>query len=63
MPEVSLMTLELTDKERDYLTTLLEARHREKLHELHHTDRGEYKTLLKAEIALIEELRSKLSTV
>ena len=56
------MTLELTNKEREYLTTLLEARHREKLHELHHTDRGEYKTLLKAEISLIEELRAKLST-
>jgi hypothetical protein len=55
------MTLELTDKERDYFMTLLEARHREKLHELHHTDRGEYKALLKAEIALIEALRVKLS--
>jgi hypothetical protein len=55
------MTLELTDKERDYFMTLLEARHREKLHELHHTDRGEYKALLKTEIALIEGLRVKLS--
>ena len=61
MLEVSLMTLELTDKERDYFMTLLEATHREKLHELHHTDANEYKTLVKAEIALIEALRAKLS--
>ena len=55
------MTLELTDKERDYFITLLEATHREKLHELHHTDTNEYKALVKAEIALIEALRAKLS--
>ena len=61
MPEVSLMTIELTDKEHDYLITILEATHRGKLHELHHTDSSEYKTLVKGEIALIEALRAKLS--
>lgn len=55
------MTLELTDKERDYLMTLLEATHREKLHELHHTDASDYKILVKREIALIEALSAKLS--
>ena len=55
------MTLELTDKERDYLMTLLEATHREKLHELHHTDASDYKILVKREIALIETLSAKLS--
>lgn len=55
------MILELTDKERDYLITLLEATHREKLHELHHTDAKQYKALVKAEISLIEALRTKLS--
>ena len=62
MPEVSLMTLELTDKERDYLMSLLDATHRGKLHELHHTDSSEYKTLVKGEIVLIEALRAKLSS-
>lgn len=55
------MTLELTDKERDYFIALLEATHREKLHELHHTDAKEYKALVKAEISMIEALRTKLS--
>ncbi len=55
------MTLELTDKEREYLITLLAATHREKLHELHHTDTASYKTFLKGEISLIEALRAKLS--
>ena len=54
------MDLELTDKELKYLVTLLEVTHRGKLHELHHTDSGEYKTLIKDEIALIEALRGKL---
>jgi hypothetical protein len=57
------MTLELTDTERDYFMKLLEATHREKLHELHHTDTNEYKILVKAEIDLIEALRAKLSAM
>jgi len=55
------MTLELTDKEREYFMTLLEVTHREKLHELHHTDANEYKTLVRNEITLIEALSAKLS--
>jgi transcription termination factor NusB len=59
--EVSLMTLQLTNEEREYLMTLLEATHREKLHELHHTDRAEYKGIIRSEIAMIETLRVKLA--
>jgi len=55
------MTLELTKEEREYLMTLLEATHREKLHELHHTDRSEYKSIIRSEIAMIETLRVKLA--
>ena len=55
------MTLELTDTEREYFMKLLEATHRERLHELHHTDTAEYKTFLRNEIALIEALQAKLS--
>ena len=55
------MTLQLTNEEREYLMTLLEATHREKLHELHHTDRAEYKALVRSEIASIEALQIKLT--
>jgi hypothetical protein len=54
------MTLELTDSERDYLVALLEAAHKGKLHELHHTDTADFKKLLKEELALIEGLRERL---
>jgi hypothetical protein len=55
------MTLELDDKERSYLATLLESVYRGKLHELHHTDTAGYKTLVKEEIAMIEALQARLS--
>jgi len=54
------MTLELNDKEREYLVTLLENAYRDKLHELHHTDTSEFKSLVREEIALIEALREKM---
>lgn len=55
------MTLDLTDKERRFLVTLLEATHRGKLHELHHTDTADYKTFVKDEVTLIEALRANIS--
>ena len=58
--EVITMTLELSDSEREYLATLLDAAYKGKLHELHHTDTADYKTLIKEEIALIETLKARL---
>jgi len=54
------MTLDITDEERDYLLELLEARGKEMLHELHHTDAREYKEVVRRRIELVEGLRSKL---
>jgi hypothetical protein len=54
------MTLELNEHERAYLSELLEARHAEMLHELHHTDTADFKEILRKRIALIESLRAKV---
>ena len=55
------MTFELNEEEREFLVSLLEGVYREKFHELHHTDTADFKTLVKAEIALLESLRAKLA--
>ena len=54
------MTLELTARERLLLAELLEAVHKERLHELHHTTTGEYKRILREQIGVIEGLRTRL---
>jgi hypothetical protein len=56
------MTLDITDKERDYLLEILEARREELLHELHHTDTHDFKEMLKRKVELVEGLRSKLAS-
>ncbi len=55
------MTLELTDQEFDFLKELLAAAHREKIHELHHTDATDYKRILKEKVRIIEELTARLA--
>jgi hypothetical protein len=47
---------ELSEKERLLLVDLLDAAHKEKLHELHHASTVSYKLLLKEKIDLIEAL-------
>ena len=55
------MTLELTERERELLTELLEAAHKEKLHELFRTDSLGYKQMLREKIAVIEAVCSKVA--
>lgn len=55
------MTFELNDRECEFLRELLEATHKETLHEIHHTDTANYKRLLRDQVKVIEELRAKLS--
>ena len=54
---------EMTDQEREYLGKLLDRRHTELLHELHHAMTREYKTGLRQEIDLTEVLKAKLAVV
>lgn len=55
------MVLEVTDEERDFLLELLEWRHKQMLHELHHTDTNDYKGFLRQRIELLERLTEKVS--
>lgn len=57
------MTLELVERERAMLDALLDTAYKEKLHELHHAARSDYKQLLRQQLDTIEELRTKLSGV
>jgi hypothetical protein len=54
---------ELSEKERLLLVDLLDAAHKEKLHELHHASTADYKQLLKEKIKLIEGLKAQLAGV
>ena len=56
------MTLDITAEEREYLLEILEARREELLHELHHTDTLDFKEMLRRKVALVEAVRSKLTT-
>lgn len=51
---------DLTEQEREYLAKLLERRHHELLHELHHAVSLEYKIGLRQEIDLTEKLQARL---
>ena len=57
------MTDAVTGEERKYLATLLERRHKELIHELHHAATAAYKAGLKEEIALTETLQRKVTDV
>ncbi len=50
------MTFEVTEHQREMLAELLEAAHRDKVHELHRTDSLGYKSILREKIAVIESL-------
>jgi hypothetical protein len=50
------MKIDLSDHQREMLTELLEAAHKDKVHELHRTDSLGYKAMLREKIAVIEEL-------
>jgi len=53
------MTLNLTDKERDYLLELLETNHRELIREINHTDNLNYREMLKQRLEILDRIRLK----
>lgn len=55
------MTFEVNEHQREMLAELLEAAHRDKVHELHRTDSLGYKGILREKIAVIEELCTLIS--
>ncbi len=57
------MMVELTDRESQYLTEVLETAHRELLQELHYTATLDYKELLTQRAKLNEQLAAKLREV
>jgi hypothetical protein len=52
---------EMKDQDREYLAGLVQKRHDELLHELHHTAARDYRNDLRREVELTEELKTKLS--
>lgn len=54
---------DLTNEETEYLMRLLERRHTELLHELHHATHRSFKQELRSEIDLAERLYAKLTHV
>ena len=54
------MTFDITEQERELLHEVLEARHVELLHELHHTDARDFKEMLKRKVEVLEGLKSKV---
>ncbi len=57
------MMIELTDRQREMLTELLETAHRDTVHELHRTYSLGYKAVLREKIAVIEELTTKVTSI
>jgi hypothetical protein len=55
--------IEMKERDREYLTQLIQKRHDELLHELHHAVARDFKDGLRREIDLTEELKVKLSAV
>jgi hypothetical protein len=56
------MTVDITDREREFLLELLETKSTALLHEIHHTDARDYKEMLKQRMELLEGLRAKLDS-
>jgi hypothetical protein len=54
------MVLEITNSERDLMFELIEAAHREMIHEIDHTDAREFKKRLQEKLALLEHVGSKI---
>ena len=56
------MTIQLTTQQSEMLKELLEAAHRDTVHELHRTSALGYKKLLREKIALIEAICESLAS-
>jgi len=57
------MQIDLTEHQRELLTELLDAAHKERVHELHRTDSLSYKKLLREKIAVIEDLCDRIAVM
>jgi hypothetical protein len=55
------MRLDLNPREVAVLAALLDAAHRQRLHELHHTDSRDYRERLRREVDVIEDLSARLA--
>ena len=55
------MRLDLTAREVALMAALLDAAHRQRLHELHHTDSRDYRERLRHEVEIIEDLAARLA--
>lgn len=55
--------VEFNEEEREYLLALLKSAHTRLLHELHHARRLDFKTQLKREIELNEEVMARVEYV
>ena len=58
--EENILTLELSEQERELLAEILKSAHTSLLDEVHHTESYEYKQMLKQREELLENLRSKI---
>ena len=54
------MVLEITNSEKDLMFELIEAAHREIIHEIDHTDAREFKKLLQQKLELLEHVGAKV---
>jgi len=54
------MLLDISDQERSFLAELLETKHTALLHEINHTDTQDFRAILKQQLGLLEELKSKI---
>jgi hypothetical protein len=61
--EVTTMTFDITDNEREFLLELLESKRAAIIHELHHTDTNDFKQILKQKAELVETLKAKIESV
>ena len=57
------MVLEITNQERDLIFELVEAAHREMIHEIDHTDARDFKKLLQDKLELLEHVGAKIGAV
>jgi hypothetical protein len=56
------MVLEITNSEKDLIFELIEAAHREMIHEIDHTDAREFRKLLQQKLELLEHVGAKVGT-
>lgn len=56
------MELEITNPEKELIFELIEAAHREMIHEIDHTDARDFRKLLQEKLELLEQVGAKVGT-